>query len=151
MVAGLHRNLSLLSVVFLGLHVGTVVVDGYVPIRWLDAVIPFGSSYRPLWLGLGATAFDVLAALMVTSLLRVRLGHRVWRAVHWAAYACWPLAVAHSLGIGSDNRQGWLLALDALAIAAVAAAVCWRLAIGQTRQPSSQLAPTTGSGHAHTR
>jgi methionine sulfoxide reductase heme-binding subunit len=150
-VAGLHRNLSLLSVVFLGLHVGTVVVDGYVPIRWLDAVIPFGSSYRPLWLGLGATAFDVLAALVVTSLLRVRLGHRVWRAVHWAAYACWPLAVAHSLGIGSDNRQGWLLALDALAIAAVAAAVCWRLAIGQTRQPSSQLAPTTGSGHAHTR
>jgi hypothetical protein len=82
-VAGLHRNLSLLSLVFLGLHITTVVVDGYVPIRWLDAVVPFASSYHPLWLGLGALAFDILAALVVTSLLRVRLGHRVWRAVHW--------------------------------------------------------------------
>jgi len=152
-VAGLHRNLSLLSVVFLGLHITTVVVDGYVPIRWLDVVVPFGSSYHPLWVGLGALAFDILAALVVTSLLRVRLGHRVWRAVHWAAYACWPLTVLHGLGIGSDHRQVWMLALDSMAIGAVAAAVWWRLAIGsRAPQPAtSQLASRTGTPHAHTR
>jgi methionine sulfoxide reductase heme-binding subunit len=150
-VAGLHRNLSLLSVVFLVLHVGSVVVDGYVPIRWLDAVVPFGSSYHPLWLGLGAIAFDVLIALVVTSLLRVRLGRRVWRAVHWAAYACWPLALLHGLGIGSDHRQAWLLLLDGLAVCAVAAAVWWRLAIGQAQPATSQLASRTGRTHAHTR
>jgi methionine sulfoxide reductase heme-binding subunit len=150
-VAGLHRNVALLSVVFLVLHVSSVVVDGYVPIRWIDAVLPFGSSYHPLWLGLGAIAFDVLIALVVTSLLRVRLGHRVWRAVHWAAYACWPLALLHGLGIGSDHRQVWLLVFDSLAIVAVAAAVWWRLAIEQAQPATSQLAPRTGGSHAHTR
>jgi sulfoxide reductase heme-binding subunit YedZ len=150
-VAGLHRNVALLSVVFLLLHVSSVVVDGYVPIRWIDAVLPFGSSYHPLWLGLGAIAFDVLIALVVTSLLRVRLGHRVWRAVHWAAYVCWPLALLHGLGIGSDHRQVWLLVFDSLAIVAVAAAVWWRLAIGQAQPATSQLAPRTGRTHAHTR
>ena len=150
-VAGLHRNVALLSVVFLLLHVSSVVVDGYVPIRWIDAVLPFGSSYHPLWLGLGAIAFDVLIALVVTSLLRVRLGHRVWRAVHWAAYACWPLALLHGLGIGSDHRRVWLLVFDSLAIVTVAAAVWWRLAIGQAQPATSQLAPRTGRTHADTR
>ncbi len=142
-VAGLHRNVSLLAVVFLGLHITTVVVDGYVPIRWLDAVIPFGSAYHPVWLGLGAIALDLFAAVVVTSLLRTRLGLTVWRAVHWAAYACWPLAVAHGLGVGSDTRQRWMLALDVLAIGAVAAAVCWRLAVASARPATSQLASRT--------
>lgn len=128
-VAGLHRNLSLLAVVFLGLHVVSVVVDGYVPIRWLDAVVPFGSAYRPLWLGLGAVALDLLLAIVLTSLLRVRFGHRTWAAVHWAAYACWPVAVVHGFGMGTDRGQLWMLALDVLAVAAFVAAACWRLAI----------------------
>jgi sulfoxide reductase heme-binding subunit YedZ len=142
-VAGLHRNLSLLAVAFLGLHVASVVVDGYVPIRWLDAVLPFTSAYRPLWIGLGAVALDLLIAVLLTSLLRVRLGHRAWRAVHWAAYACWPLALVHGFGIGSDNRQLWMLAIDILAIVTVAAAACWRLAATSTRPASPRLASRT--------
>ncbi len=145
-VAGLHRNVSLLAVVFLGLHVTTTVIDGYVPIRWLDAVVPFGSAYRPVWLGLGAVALDLLVAVLATSLLRGRLGHRMWRAVHWLAYACWPVAFAHGLGIGSDTRQPWMLLLDGLAVASVAAAAWWRLGIaagqraGTTAQPPTTLA-----------
>ena len=131
-VAGLHRNLSLLAVAFVGFHVVSVVVDGYVPIRWLDAVVPFGSAYRPLWLGLGAVALDLLLAIVLTSLLRVHLGYRTWRAVHWAAYACWPIALVHGFGMGTDKGQLWMLALDVLAVAAFVAAACWRLAIAPT-------------------
>jgi methionine sulfoxide reductase heme-binding subunit len=149
-VAGLHRNVALLAVAFLALHVSSVVVDGYVPIHWLDALVPFGSAYRPLWLGLGAIAFDLLLALVATSLLRVRLGHRTWRAVHWAAYACWPLALLHGLGVGTDHRQGWLL-LDVLAVGAVAAVVWWRVAVGQTQPATGRPASRTGSTHARTR
>ena len=72
----LHRNVALLVVTFLGIHVATVVVDGFAPIGWKDAVVPFVSAYRPLWLGLGAIAFDLVVALVVTSLLRHRIGHR---------------------------------------------------------------------------
>ncbi|HYT26542.1 MAG TPA: ferric reductase-like transmembrane domain-containing protein [Actinomycetota bacterium] len=134
---GLHRNVSLLVVAFLALHVATTVVDGYAPIGWLDAVVPFRSAYRPLWLGLGAVALDLLAAVAVTSLLRARLGRRTWRAVHWLAYACWPVALAHGLGTGSDTGRAWMLALDAVAVAAVATAVGWRLWTGFGQPVSS--------------
>ncbi len=124
-----HRNVSLVVLVFLAIHVGSAVIDGFVPLRWIDAVIPFRSGYRPLWTGLGAIAFDLLVAIVVTSLLRVRVGYRAWRWVHWAAYACWPLAVAHSLGQGSDRTHGWLLPVEGLATAVVLWAVVWRLTV----------------------
>ena len=127
-IEGLHKNASLLSIVFLAIHIATAVIDGYVPIRWIDAVVPFTSQYKPLWMGLGALAFDLILAVIVTSLLRVRIGHRVWRAVHWMAYACWPVAVLHGLGIGSDSGQTWMQIIDVVAIAAVAAAVFARSA-----------------------
>src|SRR5579862_445448 len=126
--AGLHRNVSLLAVMFLAVHIATAVVDGFAPIGWLDAVIPFRSPYRPLWLGLGAVATDLLIALVLTSLLRGRIGYRAWRAVHWTAYACWPVALVHGLGTGSDTKLGWVLALYLGSLVAVAAAVWWRLA-----------------------
>ena len=127
LVAGLHRNLTLFAIAFLVVHVVTTVVDGYAPIRLVDAIVPFISPYRPIWLGLGALAFDLLLALTVTSLLRARVGLRAWRAVHWLAYAAWPLALVHGLGTGSDSRVGWLAILTLCCAAAVAAAVVVRL------------------------
>jgi methionine sulfoxide reductase heme-binding subunit len=110
-VAGLHRNISLLTVTFIVVHVVTTVLDAYAPISFVDAVVPFVSSYRPVWLGLGAVAFDIILALIITSLVRVRLGLKTWRFVHWFAYACFPIAVVHALGTGSDARQHWMLNL----------------------------------------
>jgi sulfoxide reductase heme-binding subunit YedZ len=126
--AGLHKNVSLLAIAFLAAHIVTSVVDGFVPIRWIDAVVPFAGSYRPIWLGLGAVAFDLMIALVATSLLRRRLGYRAWRAVHWAAYACWPIAFVHGLGIGSDTGFGWDLAINMSCLGAVIAAILWRAA-----------------------
>jgi sulfoxide reductase heme-binding subunit YedZ len=139
--AGLHRNLSLLSIAFVAVHVATTVVDGFAPIGWLDAVIPFRSPYRPLWLGLGAVAVDLLIALIVTSLLRGRIGYRAWRAVHWVAYACWPVALVHGLGTGTDVRQGWAIALTIASLAAIVGAVWWRLAEAWHARP-----PVPGAG-----
>ncbi len=128
LVESAHRTISLLVLVVLTLHVVTAVLDPFAPIRLLDAFVPFASAYRPLWLGFGAVALDLLLALTVTSLVRARLGYRAWRAVHWAAYACWPVAVAHGLGTGSDARTTWLLALTLGCVAAVVLALGVRLA-----------------------
>ena len=130
--AGLHRNVALLVVAFVGVHVLTTVLDSYAAIGWISVVVPFSSSYRPLWLSLGTVAFDLLLALVVTSLLRARLGYRAWRIVHWLAYVSWPVALWHGLGTGTDSRLPWLLALDAAAVAAVACAVWWRLSLPDT-------------------
>jgi len=128
-----HRNLSLFSVVLIGVHVVTTVGDGYVPIGLADAVIPFRSAYRPIWVGLGAVAFDMLLAVGITSAVRRRIGVAVWRGVHWLAYACWPIAVLHGLGSGTDPRLPGAMLVFVLCMAAVAAAVAWRLAAGWAR------------------
>jgi hypothetical protein len=127
-VVSLHRAISLLVVVFLAVHVLTAVLDGFAPIRLLDAVLPFTGTYRPIWLGLGALAFDLIVALTVTSLLRRHLGLSAWRAVHWLAYACWPVALVHGWGTGSDTRTPWMLATTFACAAAVLGALAWRLA-----------------------
>jgi len=124
-IAALHRNLSLLTLVFLAVHIITAIVDGYVALDWIDVVVPFASAYEPFWVGLGAVAVDVLLAVVVTSLLRTRIPSKVWRAVHWAAYACWPVAVAHGIGMG-DKDLWWVWGLDGLCVVAVLAGLAWR-------------------------
>jgi methionine sulfoxide reductase heme-binding subunit len=136
-VTVLHRNLTLLAIVFIGIHVGTTIADGYAPIGVKDVFIPFVSQYRPIWLGLGALAFDLLLALTITSLLRKHIGYRMWRLLHWAAYATWPLALAHGFGSGSDARQGWMAALAFGSLALVVLAITVRLF--QSGNPALQL------------
>ncbi len=123
----LHRNASLLSVAFLGLHILTAVTDGWVTVSVMDAFVPFHGTYRPLWLGLGAVAVDLLLAVVVTSLVRVRLGVKAWRGVHWLAYLAWPVALAHGLGIGTDSGEPWMLIIAAVCIGSVLVALAFRL------------------------
>jgi predicted ferric reductase len=127
---GLHRNLSLLAVVFVFVHVMTTVVDGYVPVGWLNAFVPFTSPYKRSRLGLGAVAFDFILALVLTSLVRRRLNQKLWRAVHWLAYAAWPVALVHGLGAGTDATTVVMHWITAASIVAVGAAAAWRLTRG---------------------
>jgi methionine sulfoxide reductase heme-binding subunit len=140
-VLGLHRNLSLLAVAFVAIHVLTAVADSYVSISLAAAVIPFVSSYEPLWLGLGAVSLDLMAAIIVTSLLRRHLGRRTWRAVHWLAYASWPVAVLHSVYSSKDLQSGPLLYLALACIAAVIGALAWRVARARAAVPRAERVP----------
>jgi predicted ferric reductase len=123
----LHRSVNLLSVTFVAVHVATAIADPFVTIGIAATVVPFVSPYQPFWLGLGAVSLDLMLALIVTSLVRARIGRRTWRAVHWLAYASWPAAFAHSFGSGTDLRHGWLLDLGIGCAVAVALALAWRV------------------------
>jgi len=136
LTGGLHRNVALLSLVFLGIHVATAVLDPVAALGPVAALVPFASSYRPLWVGLGVIAVDVGIALVLTSELRKHIGVRAWRAIHWAAYAAWPLAVVHGIGAGTDGRTAWMIAIDVLCVGIVCGAVAWRILVGgQARTP----------------
>jgi DMSO/TMAO reductase YedYZ heme-binding membrane subunit len=130
-----HRDVSLLVIVFLVIHIATSVLDAFAPISLIDGVIPLHSSYRPLWLGLGALSFDLLIAIAVTSLMRRRLGYEPWRAIHWLAYASWPVAVLHGLGTGSDTKVWWMLLLNAACLSAVVIAVAVRISNARPESP----------------
>ena len=135
-VVALHRSISLLSIVFLAVHIGTALLDSYVDISFVSTFVPFVSSYEPLWIGLGAVAVDLMIALVATSLLRGRISPRFWRVVHWLAYAFWPVAIAHTIGLGTGSGgliSGWGLWLTIVCVVAVAAAVVWRVVTQQER------------------
>jgi methionine sulfoxide reductase heme-binding subunit len=132
LTTGLYRNLALMTLVFLTLHIVTAVVDPFTNLGWAAALIPFSSSYRTFWLGLGVISFELLVAIVVTSLVRGMLGHRAWRAIHWLSYAAWPVGVVHGLGTGTDTWSAWMLAITAGCVAAVGMAVALRLNAGST-------------------
>jgi methionine sulfoxide reductase heme-binding subunit len=143
----LHRNVALLAMVFLVVHILTSVLDSFASISIADALIPFVGSYRPFWLGLGAVAFDLILAVIVTSLLRARMGYSTWRAIHWLTYASWPIALVHGFGTGSDADSAWLLALSIVCSALVVAAVMTRVLVGwpgEIRWRGAALAGTGG-------
>jgi predicted ferric reductase len=123
----LHRNISLLAVVFLGVHVATAALDSYVPVGWLASVVPFTSGWDRFWVALGTAAVDLMIAVVATSLLRARLTRRTWRAVHWLAYAAWPLALMHGFAAGTDSGTAWARSVYLASFLAVVAALVWRL------------------------
>lgn len=128
--ADLHRNLSLLAISLLAAHIVTTVLDPFAHIGLRDVIIPLGAAYRPVWLGLGVAAMWILVGVIATSLLRDRVGPRLWRLIHWAAYLSWPLAVVHGLGTGSDARAPWLIGVVASCVVAVVFALVFRLRHG---------------------
>jgi methionine sulfoxide reductase heme-binding subunit len=140
-VVGLHRRMSLLAVFFVAVHVLSAVADSYVSIRLAAVVLPFTSAYRPLEVGLGAVALDLGIAVVVTSLLRARIGWKTWRLVHWLAYAAYPIAVLHGFTTAADLRSGALLAVAVTCLTAVAAAIAWRAWLPRRRRVSRDREP----------
>jgi sulfoxide reductase heme-binding subunit YedZ len=146
----LHENVSLLALGFLLIHVLTAIGGPFSRLRLLVVIVPFIAGPGRLWLGLGAIAFDLLVAVVVTSAARRRIGRRAWRAVHWTSYACWPAAEAHSLGFGFGFRSGRLFDLAIACLVAVVAAACWRLVAAarhtrRRRGPGDRRPVTQGS------
>ena len=145
-VDSLHRNVSLLAMVFLAVHIVTSVLDSFAPISLLDAFVPFAGSYRPFWLGLGAVSLDLLLAVTITSLLRQRMGYASWRAIHWLTYASWPIALLHVFGTGSDVKATWLLGLSVACLLVVLAALLVRVVSGWPENQRVRSAALGGAG-----
>ena len=141
-IAELHRTLSLFALALLALHVVTAILDPYVSIGWAATFVPFASHYRTIAIGLGTLAVDLLAAVVVTSLLRQRIGFGTWRAVHWLAYLVWPVAFFHSLQAGNDFRTWWAALIVWAAAGSVATAVVARLLFPIVRSPEQAPKPT---------
>ena len=126
-VAELHRRAALMACVFLALHIVTSVIDSYVSISPLAVFVPFLSAYKTTWVALGTVALDLLLAVLISSLLRKKMSYSAWRAVHWIAYLSWPIAVLHTVLIGTDMRSVAMDGYVALNVLAVAAALAWRV------------------------
>lgn len=137
-VTGLHRNLSLVSVAFVAVHIVTAIADSYVSIPLTAVIVPLTSGYERLALSLGAVSIDLTLAVIITSLVRARMGAKTWRAIHLLAYISWPVAWLHGYTAAKDMQSGWLFALAVASLLAVVAAVAWRLIAASRDTPRAE-------------
>jgi hypothetical protein len=123
---GIHRVGGLMVGTFLAIHIGTIAADSYLPFKPVELIVPLASHYRPIWIGLGICAAELLLALAITNRLRKRLEYKTWRSVHYLNFGVWTAATLHSIGIGTDRSAPWMLAIYAVAVGAVGGLLGWR-------------------------
>jgi sulfoxide reductase heme-binding subunit YedZ len=126
-VTDVHRFVSLLTGVFIAMHVYALLLDRYAHVSVMTLIVPGASSYRPFWLALGTIAVELLLAVALANLLRKRIGHMRWRRVHYLTFGVWIAATAHGIGAGTDATAGWMRFLYLVSIGSVGLAVTWRV------------------------
>ena len=116
-----HRWLGALAVIFTGFHLSGLLLDGYVGFKLSELLIPFVSHWHPLAVAWGIVAFWLLASVQATSLVRGRMSHRVWHAIHLTSYVLFWMASIHAVTAGTDsgNRLFGYLALTVMTVVAV--------------------------------
>jgi methionine sulfoxide reductase heme-binding subunit len=137
LIEGTHTNLALLTIAFAGLHIVAAVLDPFAGLGPVDALVPFASAYRGMWLGLGVISGYLYGVAVVTSWPARRLPRAGWLWLHRTIYAGWVLALVHSFATGSDSQNRLFLLLDVVAVAAVLIAfLAYRVAEGWPANPS---------------
>lgn len=132
-VEDIHRFGGLLVGSLIGIHVLTIAADSFLPFSLTQLLVPFTSTYRPLWTGLGIAAAEILLALAITNHYRKRLPYRFWRKAHYLNFAVWGLASVHGLMSGTDRGAAWLAILYGVSVASVLMLLVWRF--GPRRTP----------------
>jgi sulfoxide reductase heme-binding subunit YedZ len=140
-IEDVHTFGGLLVGAFISIHIVAIAIDSWLPFSIPSLLIPLLSRYRPIWVGLGIAAAELLLALAVTNHYRRRLPERFWRRAHYLNFAVWGAATIHGIGSGTDRSSPWFLALYALAVSAVGAAIAWRLLRRRAPAWALRLAP----------
>jgi methionine sulfoxide reductase heme-binding subunit len=134
-VEDIHRFGGLLVGSLIGVHVLAIAADSFLPFSLTQLLVPFTSTYRPLWTGLGIAAAELLVALAITNHYRRRLRYGVWRKAHYLNFAVWGLASMHGLMAGTDRGAAWLAILYGVSVASVLVLLVWRFGGHMLRSP----------------
>jgi len=148
----IHRSISMITMLFVVVHVGTTVVDSYVPIGFFSALVPFTSGYRRIPVAIGTIAIDLMLTVWVSSLVKDRIRNVTWRYLHWLSWGCFAAAALHGFLVGSDSHRPWMIILQAVCVAAVIMAAIWRITQRPTRAAGRTAhSPLAGSGQVATK
>jgi Ferric reductase like transmembrane component len=123
----LHNFLTLLALIFTGVHILAIWVDPFTSFGWNEVFIPFASHYRTVWMALGIVAFYIGIAIGISTWLRPRIGYKVWRALHTLTLLLFGLVVVHGIATGSDTRTSWGAAIYASSVVLVGTLLWMRL------------------------
>ena len=137
----LHNFLTLLSTIFLGVHVLAIWIDPFTHFGWSEVLIPLASHYRTVWMALGIVALYLGLAIGLSTWIRPRIGYKWWRRLHVLTLGLFALATIHGLGTGSDTQSTWALGIYIVSSVLVGLLLCRRIA--EARKRKHAQVPTT--------
>src|SRR5664280_1982310 len=124
-------------------------LHSYVPTGVISIFVPMTSEYKRVAVGLGAVALDLILAVWISSLLKVRIANTTWRFIHWFSWLGFATSIVHAFLSGTDSRKGWGLILIVVCSSVVFASALWRYLGRPTRAAGrtalSPLAPQGGA------
>ncbi|WCB95798.1 hypothetical protein DSM104299_04549 [Baekduia alba] len=134
-----HERLALTGLACITAHGLLLLGDAWLNPGLAGIAIPFTMAYRPLWTGLGITAFYCLAAFGLSFYQRRRIGARRWRSAHRFASVAFVLGGLHALMAGTDARSPLLLGIIIfLGVAIVGLAGARALGLPAKRKPATR-------------
>ncbi|MDQ2885316.1 MAG: ferric reductase-like transmembrane domain-containing protein [Chloroflexota bacterium] len=125
----LHNFLTLLSLIFVGVHVLAVWIDPFTRFGWNEVFIPLMSYYRPLWMALGIVALYLGLAIGISTWVRPWIGYTWWRRLHVFTLLAYALVTLHGIATGSDTQTAWGVAIYAASVALVGGLLLRRLLV----------------------
>jgi sulfoxide reductase heme-binding subunit YedZ len=128
-----HRSLTMVAMVFLVIHIVTTVLDSFVSTGLISAVVPMTSAYKRIPVALGAVAFDLILAVWISSLLKLRIKNETWRFIHWFSWLAYAISLVHGYLSGTDAHHGLGMVLVIACAGCVALAALWRFLGRPTR------------------
>ena len=134
----LHNFVTLLSLIFTGVHVLAVWLDPFTRFGWNEVFLPLASHYRPLWMAFGIVALYLGLAIGLSTWLRPLIGYAWWRRLHVLTLVAYALVTIHGIATGSDTRTWWGVLIYAVSALAIGWLVLLRL-----------LQPAAKQGRAH--
>jgi len=114
-----HQFLSTVALVLLGVHLGGLLLDRFVPFKPLDFLVPFHNAFRPVAVTFGIVAMYLTVIVLVSSWTKKHLGTKVWRSLHLLATPAWVLSMVHGVFTGTDTVRPWMYWIYASTGAAV--------------------------------
>ena len=127
-IEDVHRFAAFAAGSFVVIHIVAIAIDSYLPFSLKSLVVPFISTYRPAWVGLGIVAAELMLAVAIANRLRGRvLSYAAWRRTHYATFAVWAGGTVHGIASGTDRSSIWLIALEVVGAGAVVGMTAWRI------------------------
>jgi DMSO/TMAO reductase YedYZ heme-binding membrane subunit len=109
-----HAFVATTGLVLLGVHLGLLLIDTYMPFTVSDVFIPMRSTFRPVAITAGVLAMYGMVLLIVSSWMRSKLSTRLWRAIHLLSVPAFVLALLHGVFTGTDTERPWMVAMYAV-------------------------------------
>jgi len=142
----LHNFLTLLSTIFLVVHVLAVWIDPFTHFGLKEILIPLASSYRPFWMALGIVGLYLGIAIGISTWLRPHIGYKLWRSLHVLTLGIFALATIHGIGTGSDTQTPWALGIYLVSIVLVGSLLCRRLFLSKGKSKRTRAHSITPHG-----